>query len=462
DIKTGGASGTSVATYPKNITAGVDTLTETVTGLTNGTAYTITVQAFNNVGAGAVSNSINATPSGGGGSGSVGGGGGATPSESIELKQPKTDPVTGNTNVEIAAKPETKGDTSTAVIPDKVMTDAISSVVKEAAKTGGTSSVEIVIDAPKDAKTVEAELTRTIIRAVAESEVGSLKITSPVAIITFDTQALATIAAEAAEEKVIISAVSVPEKKLDAAQKALVGDAPVYELKVMSGNKIISDFKGGTATITIPYELKAGEKAEFVTVWYLDDAGKLSPIQGKYEDGFVTFTVGHFSRYAIGYLPFTDVKADWAYESIVYAYQNKLLSGVGNEKFAPVDNMTRAMLWTVLYRAAGSPAKTDNANWYADAQAWAMAEKISDGTNPTGNVTRQELATILYRHAKSTAVQADISGFSDMAEVAEWAADGMNWAVANGILKGIGDKLNPAGNATRAQVATMLQRYLTK
>ncbi|MEG0597725.1 MAG: S-layer homology domain-containing protein, partial [Oscillospiraceae bacterium] len=386
-------------------------------------------------------------------------GGGTVTPPVPKPEPPKTDPGTGNTEVSVPVKPVTKGDTSSATVPEKSVSDAIAAAEKEAAKTGGSSSVTISVDAPEGAKTVETTLPSKSLSAVADGKTDGLKISTPVADLSFDSEALKNIAGMAGKD-VKISATQVDTTALTDAQKSQVGDAPVFDFTVTSGDKTISNFNGGTATVSVPYTPKEGENPEFVTVWLLDDAGKLIPIEAKYKDGKIAFETGHFSRYAIGYLPFTDVKADWAYESIVYAYQNQLFSGVGENKFAPTDNMNRAMLWTVLYRMAGSPNQTENpANWYADAQAWAMAEKISDGTNPDGNITREQLATILFRYAKAAATAADMSGFTDTSDISGFAKDGMSWAVESRILQGNSGKLNPAGNATRAEVAAMLQRF---
>ncbi|MEG1396948.1 MAG: S-layer homology domain-containing protein, partial [Oscillospiraceae bacterium] len=111
---------------------------------------------------------------------------------------------------------------------------------------------------------------------------------------------------------------------------------------------------------------------------------------------------------------------------------------------------------------AGSPGKTvAPTTWYSDAQKWAMAESVSDGNRPTEDVTREQLATILYRYAKAAAVTADMSGFTDTGDISTFAKDGMSWAVANKILQGSAGKLNPQETATRAEVAAMLQRFLT-
>ncbi|MEG1579267.1 MAG: S-layer homology domain-containing protein, partial [Oscillospiraceae bacterium] len=269
----------------------------------------------------------------------------------------------------------------------------------------------------------------------------------------------ASIHRQAVGKSLTLSATRVEEKSLTAAQKMQVGTAPIFDLTVTSDDMMISNFDGGTATVSVPYTLGKDENPEFITVWLLDDAGKLIPIVAEYAEGKVTFATGHFSRYAVGYLPFTDVADDWAYEAVVFAYNNQLFSGVGSDKFAPAANMTRGMLWSVLYRMAGSPGKTDAPLWYADAQKWAITETISDGSNPTDYVTREQLATILYRFAKGKVQKADMSAFADAAQISPFAKDSVSWAVANKILQGDHGSLDPQGNATRAQVAAIFQRF---
>ena len=163
---------------------------------------------------------------------------------------------------------------------------------------------------------------------------------------------------------------------------------------------------------------------------------------------------------------FTDVKAgDWFAESVQYVVDNKLMNGVAADKFAPNSDTTRGMIVTILYREAGSPAvESDDASWWSDARIWAMEQKISDGTNMEGTITREQLTTMLYRYAGSPAVTGEITGFSDADKISDWASDAMLWAAENGILNGSNGKLNPQGNASRAEVATMLMRFceLTK
>ena len=160
---------------------------------------------------------------------------------------------------------------------------------------------------------------------------------------------------------------------------------------------------------------------------------------------------------------FTDVEAGSWYESgVTFAVNRGLFNGVGANQFAPQQNMTRAMLMTVLARLAGQ-STSGGATWFEKGMAWATAQGISDGTDPEGNITREQLVTMLYRYAQSPAATGGLDGFADAASVSDWAQAAMQWAVQKGILTGKdGGRLDPQGAATRAEVAIILQRYVEK
>lgn len=160
--------------------------------------------------------------------------------------------------------------------------------------------------------------------------------------------------------------------------------------------------------------------------------------------------------------PFIDVtERDWFFDAIVYVYNEGMMSGVEANVFNPNGNMTRAMFWTVLARIDGVDTNGGDV-WYARAREWAVTEGVSDGTNPDGLITREQLATMLYRYAGEPETDGTLEGFSDAGSVSEWAYDALAWAVENGIVTGMGDgTLDPQGNATRAQAATMFMRYMS-
>ncbi len=186
-------------------------------------------------------------------------------------------------------------------------------------------------------------------------------------------------------------------------------------------------------------------------------------------------------------LPFTDVKQNWAYESVKYVYDNGLMNGTGNgTTFSPTDSLTRAMVVTVLFRMNGSPETNFGAStygdlkdgaYYYDAVIWAQGNGIvtSTGTNDFGEdlfspgraITRQELATMFVRYAEYSNVKtdklADISSFKDVSSVANWAKKAMQWCNETGLIKGTGsgDTLSPKDTATREQFAAIIHRFAT-
>ena len=155
----------------------------------------------------------------------------------------------------------------------------------------------------------------------------------------------------------------------------------------------------------------------------------------------------------------TDVAENaWYYAAVSYVLDNGIMNGTSATTFAPDATTTRAMIWTVLARMNGQNVD-GGTPWYAMAQSWAMTANVSDGTNPGNPISREELATMLYRAAGSPDVSGNLLSYSDGSSVSAWAESAMLWATQNGIISGIDGMLTPQGQATRAQVATMLMRF---
>ncbi len=186
---------------------------------------------------------------------------------------------------------------------------------------------------------------------------------------------------------------------------------------------------------------------------------------------------------AYGGLAFVDVaRSDWFYDSVLYAFENKLMNGVSATEFAPDSTMSRAMIVTVLWRLENSPAPgvrnpfTDVpvGEWYTDAVRWAAEKGIVTGYSktsfgPDDNITREQMVTILWRYAKykgySVSVLSSVSlkNVRDAGKISEYAGDAMLWAYGKGLIQGMGDNtLEPAGSATRAQAAAVFKRFLER
>lgn len=175
---------------------------------------------------------------------------------------------------------------------------------------------------------------------------------------------------------------------------------------------------------------------------------------------------------------FSDVNVkEWYHDSVDYVVTHDLMNGVTGGKFDPAGEMNRAMLVTVLWRYEGKPTGAKNTfsdvpagEWYTDAVAWAAANGIVNGIgdgrfDPLGKITREQMATILCRYTENrgitdTSKHGDLSGFSDENQISAYATDAVAWAVGEGLILGSEGMLLPQGNATRAQVATILMRYI--
>lgn len=177
-------------------------------------------------------------------------------------------------------------------------------------------------------------------------------------------------------------------------------------------------------------------------------------------------------------LPFTDVStSDWFYDDVAFVYENGLFSGTDSRSFSPNASMTRAMLVTVLYRLEGEPTVTGRSSfidvrsgaYYEKSVIWAAANGIVTGTDstsfsPDAKVTREQLAAILYRYAQyrklDTDASAKLNSFTDADSVSAYASEALGWAVSESLINGASGKLMPKGDATRAQVAAILHRFV--
>ena len=248
--------------------------------------------------------------------------------------------------------------------------------------------------------------------------------------------------------------------------------------------KILKVGKNGTVEPKLTFQ----HIGKSVTFTFKPDTGykvKDVKVNGKSVGAVKTYTIDKLTvstrievEFTNGKLPFTDVReSDWFYEDVAFAYENGLFAGTSDTTFSPNASMTRAMLVTVLYRLEGQPAVNGRSGfsdvqyngYYEDAVTWAADNGIVNGTwastfSPNANVTREQMAAILYRYAQykkyNTAASSSLNGFTDHASVSGYATASLEWSVAEKLVNGSAGKLMPTGNATRAQVAAILHRFV--
>ncbi|MDR3998925.1 MAG: CehA/McbA family metallohydrolase [Evtepia sp.] len=240
--------------------------------------------------------------------------------------------------------------------------------------------------------------------------------------------------------------------------------------------------QGTTVTITATPDQGYQVNAVTVTDRFGDAVQVTENADGTYTfpmpNGQVTITATFVETEAPVGEPFLDVnEGDWFYDAVAYAYENGIMDGVGGNRFAPNSATTRAQLVTILYRLEGQPAVSGDlpftdveaGTWYTNAVVWAAQNGIVNGVGddtfaPGNDLTREQLVTILYRYAEAkgydVSASADLAGYPDGEEIQAYAREAMAWAVAENIIQGMeDDTLKPAGNASRAQIATILMRF---
>lgn len=394
----------------------------------------------------------------------------------------------GTSTAKVDATVKTSGNAVKASVSADSLSAAIKAAVKIADEKKTNAAVEIKADAPTGATEIEFSIPKTALKTFSDSGAKTLSLVSGVGEMAISADAAASIATQTGSSDVAVSIEKLNTgKSLSQKQQAAVGDAPVYDISITSGDKRISTFGGNTLTVTLPYTLKTGEDSSGVVVWYVDDLGNIQKVSSVYDASrkVVVFTTNHLSLYAVGYEktaswrnPFADVSGDaWYYSAIQYVAQKDMMSGTAANAFSPNLTTTRGMLATILYRLESSPSVdgadfTDvlSGEWYANAVSWASKNGIAGGYGngkfgPSNPITREQLAVMLMNYAKqkgydTTVSDGSLASFKDASKISPWAVDAMKWAVSKGLITGKSDSvLDSSGSATRSQVAVILMRF---
>ena len=272
--------------------------------------------------------------------------------------------------------------------------------------------------------------------------------------------------------------------------KATIGTRPTYDLSLvyLSGGKEtpIANLNGHTISVRLPYTPAKGEQTGNLYAVYVDDAGKVEWItKSSYNASqkAVVFETGHFSIYGIGYKnpapAFTDITGHWAADNILFVASRGLLSGTSDTTFSPNTGMTRGMFVTALGRLAGINPDSYKTGKFTDVKAdayyapyvnWAAQTGIVEGVTaitfaPDTNINREQMAVIMVNYAKKLGYDLPKTlqavTFADNAQISSWAKDAVKSMQQAGILAGKNEnKFDPKGTATRAEVATVLRRFV--
>lgn len=395
---------------------------------------------------------------------SSGGGGGGSGSSSVVSS---TIPAAGGA---VQVSYTASGSTASLTLPDAKVKEVI----------GKVKSGEAIFDLSKASGITAVELPKAALSAIEDAGLG-IMLKLPAGTISLDKAATASVLEKVSGNSLKLELKKIASSTLTADQKKAIKDSDVViDINIFDGTKKISNFDGklsiqvpysGTLPVSVWYLNDKGELEKL-------DCTFKDGIVSFTLDHLSLYVIGQEAK-SDGNL-FTDVKTgDWFCDAVQYVNKNGLMKGT-NEKpmmFSPNASTTRGMVVTILYRMAGSPAVTaanpfdDVAagQYYTDAVIWASNNKVVTGYGngkfgPNNSITREQMASILLNYAKlkgyDVSAKANISGFDDVASVSGWANDSLSWANAKGLIQGSGNKLTPGGNAERCQVAAILQRFV--
>ena len=489
--------GTDITGSPFAIDAGATS--HTVNGLTNGTEYTFVLTAINGIGSTASDAKAEKPKTSGGSSGGGNGGGSSGSGDSsssgggstIVARPDETKPEIPTTSQTKPATPDKNGDVA---VDNGTVQSAINTAKNDAKKNGNTANgVAVVIPVtPKEGQnsfnvTINAQTLNTLVH----ENVKRLEINiEGVVVGGMDTKLLKWLDTLSANGDVIFRVKQTDPSVLSKEAKAAIGTRPVYDLSLVylsSGKEtLITDFDGHTIAVRLPYAPAKDEKTGNLYAVYVDGKGKVEWLTKSSYDpdlGTVVFETGHFSIYGIGYKnpapAFTDIKNHWAEDNIIFVASRGLLTGTGNNQFSPDTGMTRGMFVTALGRLAGIDPADYKTGKFTDVKAdayyapyvnWAAEKGIVNGTtattfSPDTNITREQMAVIMAGYAKKLGyelpVAHDAVTFADNAQISGWAAKEVKAMQQAGIMAGKGgNRFDPKGTATRAEVATVLRRFV--
>ncbi|MCL1848212.1 MAG: S-layer homology domain-containing protein [Clostridiales bacterium] len=394
------------------------------------------------------------------------------------------------------------GALASAAISTLAIQDALQSALDKLNQSPDLQAAEVklVVSAPINTPKVQVEIKASDIQSIVNAQDVRLTIESGVASFTFASQTLAGIIQGAAGGAAVkFGAEKVDASSLSPEAQAVVGDSPVYDLSLMVGDNVIHNLYG-EATVFLPYAPAAGTDPATLTVYWLDENNAPVPMEGVYYDaerGGYVFTTNHFSLFFIaagvsgvtsvsgGWAnPFADVKpGDWFYDVVGFVYGKGLMTGTAKDTFAPELSLTRAMLVAVLHRMEGSLADripaaagggqfadVPEGQWFSAPVDWAASNGVVAGYGdgrfgPDDSITREQFAAILHNYAGmkqyDVSGRADLSAFGDASQVSEWAAEAVAWANGAGLVAGRTlTTLAPLGEATRAEAAAILERFI--
>ena len=433
------------------------------------------------------SSSDGGSSSGGSGSGGGSSSGGSNGSGSKDNTNQPEAPVTGETK---PIQPDKNGN---AAVDNSSVQSAIDKAKQDAKKNGTTENgIGVTVPITPAAGQTSFNVTikaQTLDLLVKENVRQFTVATDHLVSVNIGLDTLKQLDTAYAGGDIILRADKVDALRSTEA-KATIGTRPTYDLSLvyLSGGKEtpIANLNGHTISVRLPYTPANGEQTGNLYAVYVDDAGKVEWItKSSYNASLkaVVFETSHFSVYGVGYKTFvpafTDITGHWAADNILFAASRGLLSGTSDTTFSPDTGMTRGMFVTALGRLAGINPDSYQTGKFTDVKAdayyapyvnWAAQTGIVEGVTattfvPDTNINREQMAVIMKNYAAKLGYDLPQTlkavTFADNTQISSWAKDAVKSMQQAGILAGkVNNRFDPKGTATRAEVATVLRRFV--
>ena len=433
------------------------------------------------------SSSDGGSSSGGSGSGGGSSSGGSNGSGSNDNTNQPEAPVTGETK---PIQPDKNGN---AAVDNSSVQSAIDKAKQDAKKNGTTENgigVTVPITPAADQTSFNVTIKAQTLDLLVKENVRQFTVaTDHLVSVNIGLDTLKQLDTAYAGGDIILRADKVDALRSTEA-KATIGTRPTYDLSLvyLSGGKEtpIANLNGHIISVRLPYTPAKGEQTGNLYAVYVDDAGKVEWItKSSYNASLkaVVFETSHFSVYGVGYKTFvpafTDITGHWAADNILFAASRGLLSGTSDTTFSPDTGMTRGMFVTALGRLAGINPDSYQTGKFTDVKAdayyapyvnWAAQTGIVEGVTattfaPDTNINREQMAVIMKNYAAKLGYDLPQTlkavTFADNTQISSWAKDAVKSMQQAGILTGKNEnKFDPKGTATRAEVATVLRRFV--
>ena len=466
-----------------SVTVGKGIQKATINNLSNGTEYTIVIKTVDSTGNVSAGIAVKGTPKApvSPDTPTDPGPGASTPPASTPgiVSEPAETKGDGTVNIPTDTLIKTSGATAVATVTAEIFSKALDKAKPDAS---GVKRIELVMPQSNGVNAYSLDLPSDVLTSKTKDK--TIAINTPAGDILVPGNMLGASDVGNARN-IVLSIVAVDKSKLESSLKEKIGDRPVIDLSLNADGKSIAwSNPDAPVSVSIPYKPTAGELAdpEHIVAWYVDGQGNIVSVpDGRYDaaTGKVTFTTTHFSKYAVAFVKktFNDIgNVAWAKKQIEVLASKGVISGTSTDTYTPAAKITRADFISLLVKGLGLTAKVDSN--FADVKttdnyynALGIAKKlgITNGVgenkfDPKGYISRQDMMVLTARALKvSGKVTADASKdilqkYKDVSSFSGYSLDSAATLVSKGIIGGSDGKLNPKGNATRAETAVIVYR----